>query len=890
MKDFKIIELMELFDEGEVTTADQMDRPQKALDREMFQDASERFSKADGGMLVQPGFGGTRQGYREPVNQIKAREYLKKLPKNSDVVVLDIAKELEIDRGAIDKVLKEEKFKKKNFKILRKAGFITNENFAKEYKNYQKSDAFITGEDKEFAKYLNDKGLKAETKSGEHTAKSVNIRRKRLDIKSASITQPRLTDKDILKEAKKFKINTKGLNIEEIREKVIAKRSRENLLKKREADPELDDLLREKAIERANKRRKRLLSTEEGRALLREQQRKQKATRYQKEGLDPPANSAKEMLWKDTVKTAKEDSRFKIVSGYKKSMKKDDYYSNKIKIKDSITGKTFTFDTIENFINKNAKSFNIKNYEEVIKPYKQKQFINDEGLRNILNEALIPNYNPGNPANAFTIQHDFGRNNNPFKVSLAFYDENTKEYKIRSDFERAWEKSKRSKTPLADRKKAFNIFKEGISELDVQSAPSMVRRDRVFGEGLDLTKAIRAGKDAGATIPKGMLKKAAEFDQQLLNNIEKSFAAFSANPKCRMTFGKKDGGRINYATGPASLSECAISGRNRLEKVIKTGVKLGPQEGALATQILRAGRSLGSAFTLSGLFGPAAIAFTGLAEAGIVGYDMLTTGKTFKEAIGDNLLNYALGEKTKVDSNKELFKRFGTLPGMTDDKLLNIAKVFDQSNQLNSILKQQIKTADLEKLVEAERAQPKNQFVGPDDEMFQTDEAIRREQDLKNARQELENLLTDYRTPRPVDTGDLDKFAGLSKEDTILADMASGAFEQNQKDLADATKAAEIQKLESGLPVFMGQVFPKFEESRQEKLLNLRAVDNPASRFAIESYENPGSTSFTPMRPFGLAGGGIAGLSGGIDEGPQTVSMNPDSQGLSGLLKRAKKV
>ena len=31
--------------------------------------------------------------------------------------------------------------------------------------------------------------------------------------------------------------------------------------------------------------------------------------------------------------------------------------------------------------------------------------------------------------------------------------------------------------------------------------------------------------------------------------------------------------------------------------------------------------------------------------------------------------------------------------------------------------------------------------------MLQTDEAIRREQELKNARQELENLLTDYRTP-----------------------------------------------------------------------------------------------------------------------------------------------
>ena len=54
---------MELFDEGEVTTADQIDRPQSALDREMFEDANKRFNKAGGGMLVQPGFGGTRQGY-----------------------------------------------------------------------------------------------------------------------------------------------------------------------------------------------------------------------------------------------------------------------------------------------------------------------------------------------------------------------------------------------------------------------------------------------------------------------------------------------------------------------------------------------------------------------------------------------------------------------------------------------------------------------------------------------------------------------------------------------------------------------------------------------------------------------------------------------------------
>jgi hypothetical protein len=57
------------------------------------------------------------------------------------------------------------------------------------------------------------------------------------------------------------------------------------------------------------------------------------------------------------------------------------------------------------------------------------------------------------------------------------------------------------------------------------------------------------------------------------------------------------------------------------------------------------------------LFGPAALAFTVAAEAGIVGYDMLSSGKSFREAIGSSLFNYALGDKTKIDSDEEFMKR-----------------------------------------------------------------------------------------------------------------------------------------------------------------------------------------------------------------------------------------
>ena len=379
-------------------------------------------------------------------------------------------------------------------------------------------------------------------------------------------------------------------------------------------------------------------------------------------------------------------------------------------------------------------------------------------------------------------------------------------------------------------------------------------KGQILDLGFDTTTEVKA--PPGSTTKN--IKVGSDADLMARMNIKettKMLASFSANPKCRGKFSR--GGRIGYATGPADLSECAISGKNRLEKVIKTGVKLGSQEGALATQILKAGRSLGSAFTLSGLLGPQALAFTALAEAGIVGYDMLTTGKTFKETIGDSLLNYALGEKTKIDPDKELIKRFGTLPGMTDDKLAGIKNVLDQTNTLNTILKQDLKVGNLKDEVKAFREQPKDQFMLPDDEMLQTDTAIRAEQALKDEQENLKNLLINYRSQPPV---------GLNMEDTILGDMASGKFQNTKQDLDEAVKAAEIQKLESKGPVFMGKVFPKFEEGRQEKLLNLRGPE---------------------LTPF--AGGGIAKLAG-IDEGPQTVSMNPDSQGLRSLKNRVKNI
>jgi hypothetical protein len=83
---------------------------------------------------------------------------------------------------------------------------------------------------------------------------------------------------------------------------------------------------------------------------------------------------------------------------------------------------------------------------------------------------------------------------------------------------------------------------------------------------------------------------------------------------------------------------------------------------------LGTGKFLKDAVSLRGLLGPAALAFTAAAEAGLVGYDMLTSGKSFKEAVGSSVFNYMLGDKTKIDEVEERDKRM-VAEGMTPEQM-----------------------------------------------------------------------------------------------------------------------------------------------------------------------------------------------------------------------------
>jgi len=166
---------------------------------------------------------------------------------------------------------------------------------------------------------------------------------------------------------------------------------------------------------------------------------------------------------------------------------------------------------------------------------------------------------------------------------------------------------------------------------------------------------------------------------------------------CPKSLQKASGGRIKFSAG----STCAIKGREVLEKGLKNGFK-NADDAVLARGILKTGRVLKDAASLRGLFGPLALGFTVAAEAGLVGYDMLSSGKSFREAVGDSVFNYALGDKTKIDSEEEIIKRLQNIKtgpsGLRDfsdeeigkmqyfkENLKDIDKGFDLYNQLENV-------------------------------------------------------------------------------------------------------------------------------------------------------------------------------------------------------------
>jgi hypothetical protein len=333
-------------------------------------------------------------------------------------------------------------------------------------------------------------------------------------------------------------------------------------------------------------------------------------------------------------------------------------------------------------------------------------------------------------------------------------------------------------------------------------------------------------------------KKAVEYAKSGQFNV-KTVASYLERLGC----GKAAGGRVFYNEGAMGLTKCAMKGRNKLEQILLKGTG-NTTEQTLAKQILKAGPLLKDAVSLRGLFGPAALAFTAATEAGFVGYDMLAEGKTFREAVGDSLFNYALGPKTKIDSIEERNKRFKKL-GVSEQDIGKIGVYESALQDLEKFDKTFEKSATAEqKLNEATQLIDPTLFPGTVEEL---------QKNLFKAKADVQDL---YRAGDP--------------EQRLTAALDPS----NLKILQEAQNLATVDKLTSKGPKFFGTVFPKYEQSRQERILDASSVVNPA-------FNIPGMREATGGYLYGFAGGGLASLTKTIP--PKS---GPQSEGLLSLKNR----
>jgi len=172
-----------------------------------------------------------------------------------------------------------------------------------------------------------------------------------------------------------------------------------------------------------------------------------------------------------------------------------------------------------------------------------------------------------------------------------------------------------------------------------------------------------------------------------------------------------------------------------------------------------------------------------------VGYDMLSTGKSFREAVGDSVFNYMLGDKTKIDSEEEFIKRLQNIKtgpsGLRDfsdeeigkmqyfkENLKDMGKGFNLFNQLKEIEDRQ----------KTERGGTQSDLFS--ENAFQLDAAKDKIQaDIQDYnRTGTPNRVTNYLlSPEATAGADALAKAGLLVEQDQLQDAGTGKFYQSPK-------------------------------------------------------------------------------------------------------------
>jgi hypothetical protein len=383
---------------------------------------------------------------------------------------------------------------------------------------------------------------------------------------------------------------------------------------------------------------------------------------------------------------------------------------------------------------------------------------------------------------------------------------------------------------------AYPQEKKVIYDLSRYSNPGEVAKE--LEKNIKMTMSDEFQKGYKGIISKEDLKS---FKTIGASNILKNLEDLCPNKKA-------SGGRIGYQSGTA-VTGTVKCGSKRLEQIILKG-GANKNEQVLAEKILKAGKGLKNLASLKGLLGPAALAFEVAVSTGLTGYDMLSKGKTFREAVGDSVFNYALGDRTKIDPKEERYKGYAAA-GVDKDTIGKISAFENAMDEVKNI-QQEFEKEDV--------AYRDAVLGGP-----RMSDAIKQKQ-IKNYYDQVKK------------NQELIKYLEQPQTQEKLKIVDDNLFPAMLTDADAKRKAMQMTKpLTVGFGNTMDFLFPKgflsdttYKEDR-EKAINYMP--------AVQEY----------YRSNQFAGGGRAGLSGGDTSGRPPES-GPMSQGLRSLYNNGRKL
>jgi len=250
---------------------------------------------------------------------------------------------------------------------------------------------------------------------------------------------------------------------------------------------------------------------------------------------------------------------------------------------------------------------------------------------------------------------------------------------------------------------------------------------------------------------------------------------------------------------------------------------------------------------------------------------MLTSGKTLREAFGDNLLNYALGKDYQIDPQEEMFKRFKGL-GYNDQQIGSIKRALDAMNTINTGTQLAMDVGQQQEALQKSRGQTE-EFMIPDDQMMADTAGQRAEQNLKDAQERLTAFNQSLEA--------VDRPGGMKKEDVLEEYFSSGKYAQDLDLFDQAQKAATVEQMQSALPTAFGKVFPKFEERRTRTISENLPFGGVNPAFNIPGARD---ATFIPGKTvgglYGLAEGGRAGYKLGKIIKPKPSKVRADAKSI----------